>query len=758
MTKEQLKYYIDNIDNFSTELDQKISSIPQEQLEIVDNLNMDSAQDYEKAYKIYSEICKDIFEKYQMSLEAFIIIMSLQRNDREKILGREENTQLLKDIIDIYGEQANDILDVNLNISSIDSIVDGENNDKYIEFYRTAALNRCRRELTLSGLNKTFLLINPKILSEEFLTEVLSDIQDVYIEDINELIENVPTEVLNGNILKILLSKTERLNGDLDKILSMIPTEMYDRDFATQILEKVDEPYNMDTVFRSIPSKIKDIEMYEYAISKSKHIAYELPEEKIARMSDSEYKKWCEEQIIGTFNEGTDLNYVMSILPEYLITERICTEVIRKMPDDDKDEISKLFKKIPENYKNRALYEEFIKKSTKLIRDIPEKTFEEGLTQEEYDRWAEDIILKVISESTELKRITDFLPRIRYSEKVWNSLMDKAIELGQEKVSIENVPIQNRTIEMYERALKDISSDQIMYISSIDRNLDNVKPDLKKEFESWISGLTEEQKQEYRSWYEEKVINFITDKGSSLFCDLYYDNEGLYIPKEAITEKMIKAYLDVSGCIGIENVPVPDEFTKYNDQYEDIVLYAIGKLEEKNYLVASADQSFVETYNVLDKIPEEYRTDKVIMEAVKKHCKYLDYADIESDNFEELLQIGYKNKLESIGRTTLSEKEIELMKRFARNNSSLFSTLNFDILNPEIVRSIGENSIEKIVRYIDFQNSIIKLARNKEALIIFGFALENLKQDSLFIEPLIEQLSNTIGNEGTFFSYNSETK
>ena len=113
MTKEQLKYYIDNFDSFSTELEQKISSIPQEQLEIVDNLNMDSIQDYEKAYEIYSEFCKDIFEKYQMNLEAFTTILSLQESDTEIIIGREKNTQLLKDIIDIYGEQANDILGTN---------------------------------------------------------------------------------------------------------------------------------------------------------------------------------------------------------------------------------------------------------------------------------------------------------------------------------------------------------------------------------------------------------------------------------------------------------------------------------------------------------------------------------------------------------------------------------------------------------------------------------------------------------------------
>lgn len=762
MTKEKLKYYIDNFDSFSTELEQKIPSIPQEQLEIVDNLNMDSIKDYEKAYEIYSEFCKDIFEKYQMNLEAFTTILSLQESDREIIIGREKNTQLLKDIIDIYGEQAKDILGTNgyrFDISSLDSIISGENDDKYREFYRAVALNKCKSELTLSGLSEILLTIKPEIITEEFLQDALADIQNVYVGAINEFIENAPAKVLNGNTMKTLLGKTESIEyGDLDRIFQMIPPEMYDRDFATQLLEKVDQPYNMGTVFRNIPSEIKDREMYEFAISKSEWIAYELPEEKIAGMSDSEYQKWCEDQIIGTLNEKTNLKDVMLRLPEHLLTERICTEFVRKMPDDDKYRISDLFQTIPESHKNRAIYEEFIKKSPELICKLPEKTFEEGLTQEEYDKWAEETILRAISESTELERITDSLPRMRYSENVWNSLMDKATELGQKKVSIKNVPIQNRTIEMYERALRDTSELQIMYIASVDRNLDEVEPNLRKEYESWISGLSEEQKQEYRSWYEEKAINFITDRQSNLFSSLYDDN-GKYntvcIPKEAITEKMIKAYLDVKGITGIENVPVPDEFTKYNEQYEDIVLSVIGMLEEKNHLDTSG-QYLVDSYDVLDKIPEEYRTNKVVMEAVKKHNKYLDYADIESENFEELLQIGYKNKLESIGRTSLSEKEIELMKRFAKNNSSLFSTLNLDILTPEIISNIGEGSLEKIVRYADVQYSIIKLAEDKDALTTFGFALENLKQDILFIEPFIEQLSKSIGRE-EILNYNYET-
>ena len=366
MTKEQLKYYIDNFNSFSTELEQKISSIPQEQLEIVDNLNMDSIQDYEKAYEIYSEFCKDIFEKYQMNLEAFTTILSLQKSDREIIIGREKNTQLLKDIIDIYGEQANNILDTNrdgFDISSLDSIVSGENDDKYRKFYRAVALNKCKRRPTSSRLSEILLTIKPEIITEDFLQDALADNQNVNDDEINEFIENAPAKVLNGNTMKTLLGKTESIGKEaLDRIFQMIPPEMYDRDFATQLLEKVDQPYNMGTVFRNIPSEIRDREMYEFAISKREWIAYELPEEKIAGMSDSEYQKWCEDQIIGTLNEKTNLNDVMLRLPEHLLTERICTEFVRKMPDDDKYRISDLFQRIPESHKNRAIYEEFIKK------------------------------------------------------------------------------------------------------------------------------------------------------------------------------------------------------------------------------------------------------------------------------------------------------------------------------------------------------------------------------------------------------------
>ena len=46
----------------------------------------------------------------------------------------------------------------------------------------------------------------------------------------------------------------------------------------------------------------------------------------------------------------------------------------------------------------------------------------------------------------------------------------------------------------------------------------------------------------------------------------------------------------------------------------------IGMLEEKNYLDTSGQgQYLVDSYDVLDKIPEEYRTNKVVMEAVKKY-------------------------------------------------------------------------------------------------------------------------------------------
>ena len=67
------------------------------------------------------------------------------------------------------------------------------------------------------------------------------------------------------------------------------------------------------------------------------------------------------------------------------------------------------------------------------------------------------------------------------------------------------------------------------------------------------------------------------------------------------------------------------------------------------------------------------------------------------------------------------------------------------------------SSLEKITRYKDVQYSVLGIAKDELALKTFGFALENLKMDNIFIEPLIEKLSKSVSGQITG-RYSSEAK
>lgn len=757
MTKEQIKFFIDNQETIFDEIDQRLDSLGQE-IDLPDDVSVENIRGF---YDEYYKHCSDIFDKYNMDYDAFTTILAISEGDksfREQILGHDEANQLLRDVIDIYGDEAYEILGCNsysFEMSDIDGILLGENNQKYEEFYTKLLNQKCEQAFNLEQLSDILLSTRPEHINQELIENFLKNPdKKIYDFSIREFIDTAPSAIINGNTVKALV---DRLDNIMDtSILAEIPPELFDADFSRSLLEKSD--YAFSDVFSIIPEQVKDRDMWEFAISRESNIIYSLPEQKIdENMTDEEYGEWCNELVVDVIRNNPDnIQSIFHSLRDSQKTIEVCTEGARLLQAEGYD-VQRFLQQIPEASRSRQIYETLLQKSENIIREIPNETFEEGLSQEDYATWIDDIVTQKISEMENINELYYQIPRDKMTERVWNSLLDKCNETNGDKsrFGLSSVPIQNITKEMCERALTEIHFTEIMHIPSIDRKTDSISNDtLREEYQKWIEGFSEKEKQEYREWYEGKVIDCIKEHQSNLFVDDFEKSWGMVkIPPEAITINIINTYLQEIGPTGIEHIPIPSEFTNYNEQYEDIILSTISMLEEKNYLeTIGPGQYLLESWDILDKIPEEYRTDKVIMEAVKKHPKYLDYADIESKNFEELLQIGYKNKLDSIGRTTLTEKEIELMKRFAKNNSSLFSTLNLDILTPEII-----SSIEKIARYTDVQYSIIGLAKDKDALTTFGFALENLKQDSLFIEPLIEQLGKTIGREETF-SYNSETK
>lgn len=757
MTKEQIKFLIDNEQTIFDEIFQKLENLGEK----IDIPNFNSIGDIRNFYDYCYKHCSDILYKYNFDFDAFKTVISIyieSKSFREQILGEDKANQLLRDIIDIYGDKACEILNCNsdkFKMSDINGILSGENNQKYQEFYIKLLNRKCEQVFYLEQLSDILLSARPEYINQKLIEKFLKN-PDIKIYDfsIRKFIDTAPSVIINGNTVKALVNRLDNITDT--SILEEIPPELFDADFSRRLLEKSDRGFY--DVFSIIPEHVKDKEMWEYAISRESDIIYSLPDQKIdENMTDEKYSEWCNKLVVDVIRKNPDnIQEIFNNLRDSQKTMEVCVEGANLLKTEDEN-VKMFLEKIPEVSRSRQMYEALLQKSEDIIKEIPSQTFEEGLSQEEYETWLNDIITKKILELEDTDKLLYYsiIPREKMTERVWNAIIDKCNEkdIDKSKFDLSSVPIQNITIGLCERALKEFGTDQLTYLPSIDKKIDLISDDiLREEYEKWIESFSEKEKQEYREWYEEKIIDFIKTKESSCFIG------GVHIPLESITINIINTSLQVMGPSEIKNIPVPNEFTNYNQQYEDIILSTISMLEERIYEEniyedTRPKQEIVENCNILEMIPKEYRTDKVIMEAIKKHPKYLKYVDVENENFEELLQIGYRNKLHSMGRKRLSEKEIELIKRFAKNNSNLFFTINIDILNPEIISVIGENSIERIVRYKDLQEAIIKLAKDKDALTTFGFALENLKQDRLFIEPLIEQLNKTIIEEETE-SYN----
>ena len=155
MTKEQIKFFIDNQETIFDEIGQRLESLGQE-IELPDDI---SAENIRNFYDEYYKHCSDIFDKYNMDYDAFTTIFAISEGDksfREQILGRDESNQLLRDIIDIYGDEAYDILGCNsysFEMSEIDGILSPENNQKYEEFYTKLLNQKCEKANNLEQLS-----------------------------------------------------------------------------------------------------------------------------------------------------------------------------------------------------------------------------------------------------------------------------------------------------------------------------------------------------------------------------------------------------------------------------------------------------------------------------------------------------------------------------------------------------------------------------------------------------------------------------
>ena len=321
-------------------------------------------------------------------------------------------------------------------------------------------------------------------------------------------------------------------------ILAEIPPELFDADFSRSLLEKSN--YAFSDVFSIIPEQVKDRDMWEFAISRESNIIYSLHEQKIdENMTDEEYGKWCNRLVLDIVKNNPD--YIQGIfhnLRDSQKTIEVCAEGARLLQAEGYD-VQRFLEQIPEASRNRQIYETLLQKSENIIREIPNETFEEGLSQEDYATWIDDIVTQKISEMEDINKLYYRIPREKMTERVWNCLLDKCNETNGDKrrFGLSFFPIQNITKEKCERALTEIHFTEIMHIPSIDRKTDSISNDtLREEYQKWMEGFSEKEKQEYREWYKGKVIDFIKEHQSNLFVDDFEKSWGtVKIPPEEIS-------------------------------------------------------------------------------------------------------------------------------------------------------------------------------------------------------------------------------
>jgi len=175
MTKEQIKFFIDNEETIFDEIDQRLESLGEE----IDLLDDVSAENIRDVYNEYYKHCSDIFDKYNMDYAAFTAILAISEGNklfREQILGCDEANQLLREVIDIYGDEAYEILGCNsyrFQMSDIDGILLGENNQEYKEFYANLLNQKCEQAFNLEQLSDILLSTRPEYINQELIENFL---------------------------------------------------------------------------------------------------------------------------------------------------------------------------------------------------------------------------------------------------------------------------------------------------------------------------------------------------------------------------------------------------------------------------------------------------------------------------------------------------------------------------------------------------------------------------------------------------------
>lgn len=753
MNYDEVRYFADNIEKMMDELEKILESLPKEVSEKIEEC-FDEGNNVEEIYNIINKVSPNS----GITLSSLkLLIFSQNTKVKDKLFLDEEYKSVLKHLADIYGDRLSEIIFLDYNVNDFAPLL-SFNDPKYVEVYRSI-LKKSLKSVYPCEKVIEILKNNVSVVSEELIINFLENyIHSISGEDAREILKVLPESILqDGLIAKTMVRKISSVDmepGDAE-ILNYIPQEAYDLEFVKEILDKFKDDFPI--VCDHIPKELRTREIWESICSIDPSYLNQIPNNNIdPTISQVEYTSWLEDLItkIITKRSGIAIE-IFSSLDDSKKTTRLCQKLAESISFTSNTlGYNDLLKQIPKSSRTQQLYETLVSKSLYILEDIPLESFIANVTQEQYDRWLENLILNSIRNS--IRNIQDIyifygrVPRKKINERIWNELLDMCIKQNFDKsrASIGKVEFENITPQMVDRAMKEISPMEVYEVPCIDRNLDELPEGTREIYAKWQSSLSEAQKQAYRKWYEQIWIKFLNEtKG----CRALYE----HMPKEAITAEINRYCIDIDFR-SIELMPLP-ETQEQVQEYQQLLIYALGKIPTIDY----KDDRITFEYgdmDILANIPNEYINEEIVRAAIEKSIVYLVYADPNADNFKELVDIAFKRKLASIGRTELTAKEHELIRKFAINNAELFKTLQLEILDPKITSVISESSLERITRYTDVQRLVLNIANDEAALKTFGFALENLKMDNIFIEPLIEKLSQSISFQKTYAGYNAEEK
>jgi len=583
------------------------------------------------------------------------------------------------------------------------------------------------------------------------------------IKDIEKILANAKSEKICREELKKFLNTTnENIFVDTEKfsIRKKTESELLNEFFESTSQTIIDEEIlelllkkmiSLRGVKKDVLKRSTSLDTWKRALNEHCLTIFDLPELSVdPNIEDDEYKKWCEDSIVNEIkncDSYSTLNTIWRDLKEYIKTPRVWNSYIDKVlifiEDNEaykKDEIWLLKNEIPKNILNRDVFEKILECSDNAIQFIPEEPFEGEENREEYKNWAEKLIIDTLSKKEKLEESDIYkIPNYFRNEKIYFFFIEKGIRIG-----LRAFDIFNRTKKMCEDSIKNdyygmntnlvpaLLDPKIYDEYSMQHDVGIVYYQ-KYYYQKWLDSFSEKEKQEYIEWYENLFIEEIRNADDNLI------NK---IPKYFVTTNIMKALIDKAHINSVvEYISRYGKSSNYSEeQYEDVLLYACKRLFPNN-INEEANPYFKDYFSCIEK---KYITENVALEAIKFHPLYLDYLDFsEKDDNEtvNILNTAYKRQLKKLGREELTAEEIQLMKKFSLHDKKFFHNLDLRLLDPEIVNSIGENNLEKIIRYSNLKNKILNQVENrKELLPLLGVSIKFLEEKIEFIEPVIERL------------------